>query len=476
MCFNISGSWHVPACPCDREPAAPGEPVRCKRFQRWAAAAGLQDVIQPGRYEALLEAAKNGSPHFSVEKERQLELDVGRTWPALCIFADGCGRESLSNLLKAWIIYDGETAQKHRQQEASASNDGETSGRSEAVGYVQGMSFIVMALLWHAGAEEAAFWLFVALVQNYDLRSMFEAPDMHGLKVRSFTIVQLVHQEMPDLSAHLAEHLQNSLSLLFTDWLLTLCAGSVPLVPLSHLWDHFFDQGYSVIYRLILARLRCLRPWLLGETDFGALVHLVKNAHVDFVGPDDQPCPRPPRLPAFEPEEVPPSPGGKTSQQPITSRRKNLLRRLVRARDGASRRSSLPPELGNSGVSEDEPREEPSQPSQPSPKKPFCQSCEGAGSENCASWEKLVAIHLQAEVIDLARTAHYERMLAAPVLCPKSVEEHLREDNAELMAQNAKLKQELQDALQQVESLKREMEATRLRSRLVLQTCLRPPP
>lgn len=79
-------------------------------------------------------------------------------------------------------------------------------------------------------------------------------------------------------------------------------------------------------------------------------------------------------------------------------------------------------------------------------------------------------------MIDLARTAHYERMLAAPVLCPKSVEEHLREDNAELMAQNAKLKQELQDALQQVESLKREMEATRLRSRLVLQTCLRPPP
>ena len=343
---------------------------------------------------------------------------------------------------------------------------------------------------------------------------MFEAPDMHGLKVRSFTIVQLVHQEMPDLSAHLAEHLQNSLSLLFTDWLLTLCAGSVPLVPLSHLWDHFFDQGYSVIYRLILARLRCLRPWLLGETDFGALVHLVKNAHVDFVGPDDQPCPRPPRLP--EPPE-PPSPktGGTSQPQPVTSRRKNLLRRLVRARDGA-RRSSLPPELGNSGVSEDEPREEPSQ---PSPRKPFCQSCEGAGSENCASWEKLVAIHLQAEVIDLARTAHYERMLAAPVLCPKSVEEHLREDNAELlaqlvayffgtlksfqflfglevvegqgsmaahappslanlrlMAQNTKLKQELQDALQQVESLKREMEATRLRSRLVLQTCLRPPP
>ena len=421
----ISSSWHVPACPCDRV-AGPGGELGCQRFQRWSLAAGLEDVMTtagPGRYHQLLEAAKAGSPHFSVEKERQLELDVGRTWPSLCIFAEGCGRDSLSNLLKAWIVYDGETAQEHRQK--ASNGEGTPSGASEAVGYVQGMNFIVMALLWHAGAEEAAFWLFVALVQNYDLRSMFEAPDMHGLKVRSFTIVQLVHQEMPDLSAHLAEHLQNSLSLLFTDWLLTLCAGSVPLVPLSHLWDEFFDQGYSVIYRLILARLRCLRPWLLGETDFGALVHLVKNAHVDF-GPNDQPCPRPPRLPAFEPfepEELPPTPEAASASSAASaplSRRQRLLRRLVRSRD-ANRRSSLPPELG--AVSEEE----------VSPRRPFCQSCEGAGSENCASWEKLVKTHLQAEVIDLARTSHYERMLAEPALCRKSVEENLREDNAQLL-------------------------------------------
>ena len=488
MCFNISASWQVPACPCDREPGGPGDPVRCERFQRWATAARLEEVIEPGRYEELLKAARGGSPHFSVEKERQLELDVGRTWASLCVFADG-GRESLSNLLKAWIVYDGETAQEYRQKATSDDTMNAAQGRSEAVGYVQGMNFIVMALLWHAGAEEAAFWLFVALVQNYDLRSMFEAPDMHGLKVRSFTIVQLVHQEMPDLSAHLAEHLQNSLSLLFTDWLLTLCAGSIPLVPLSHLWDEFFDQGYSVIYRLILARLRCLRPWLLSETDFGALVHLVKNAHIDFLGPQDQPCPRPPRLRVVEAESeavFPPSASEPVSGQSqsgpvVTSRRKSLLRRLVpRSRDSRdsvdgshrSRRSSeIPPELGNSV--EDEDREVSAR--DESPRRPFCPSCEGSGSESCASWEKLVKTHLQAEVIDLQRTKHYERMLAVPV-GHKSVEEHLREDNAQLSAENAKLKQELNDALQQVESLRREMAATRSRSRMVLETCLKPFP
>ncbi|CAJ1355275.1 unnamed protein product, partial [Effrenium voratum] len=218
MCLPDFHGTHVPACQCERSA------LLCERFERWAKAARLEDVMQCGRYEKLLEAARNGSPHLSREKERQLQLDVERTWPSLSIFADGCsGRESLSNLLKAWIVYDGETVQEQRQQEASI----------EAVGYVQGMNFIVMALLWHAGAEEAAFWLFVAMVHHYNLRGMFEPPDMHGLKVRSFTIAQLVQQEMPDLSAHLAEHLQNSLSLLFTEWLLTLFAGSLPLVPLA---------------------------------------------------------------------------------------------------------------------------------------------------------------------------------------------------------------------------------------------------
>ncbi|CAE7947915.1 Tbc1d1, partial [Symbiodinium sp. KB8] len=182
------------------------------------------------------------------------------------------------------------------------------------------MNFIVTALLWHCMAEEAVFWLFVATVHNYDLRSMFEAPDMHGLKVRSFTIAQLVHQEMPDLSAHLAEHMQNSLSLLFTEWLLTLFAGSMPLTPLAILWDHFFQEGYSVIYRLILARLRCLRPWLLAETDFGVLVHLVKNAHLDFIGPDCRPWPRParPGLPGFAVEESSPKRGEGVSRSAHT--------------------------------------------------------------------------------------------------------------------------------------------------------------
>ncbi|CAK0796452.1 unnamed protein product [Prorocentrum cordatum] len=121
--------------------------------------------------------------------------------------------------------------------------------------------------------------------------------DMRGLRVRGFTVAQLLQQRMPELSEHLAEYLRNDLSLLLTEWLLTLFASSVPLGPVASLWDRFFEEGYVAIYRLALARLRCLQPWLRAETDFASLVHLIKEAHVEFDCSSGEPQPL---LPAGE--------------------------------------------------------------------------------------------------------------------------------------------------------------------------------
>merc|ERR1712107_153666 len=159
---------------------------------------------------------------------------------------------------------------------------GYDSTHRQAIGYVQGMSSIASHLLWHAGSEEQASRVFVAMMQHYGLRCMFEAPDMHGLKMLSFIVSQLLLEAMPDLGEHLAEHLQNKLGVALADWLVTIFATSVPLDPLALFWDFFFEEGYTAVYRLILARLRCLRPFLLRETDFGNLVRLIKSTHVEF--------------------------------------------------------------------------------------------------------------------------------------------------------------------------------------------------
>lgn len=190
----------------------------------------------------------------------------------------------LTNILAAWVVFE---ADCHAAMVAA----GDTA-RCACVGYVQGMSFLAMNLLWHSGREEASFLMFVAMMRNCNLQTMFEPPDMHGLKMRAFTAIQLLRFAMPDLSDHLAEYLQNSLELLLADWLLTLFSSSVALGPLAELWDRFFELGYSAIYRLILSRLRALKPWLLQEKDFTQLTNLVRFAHVDFDRIDGQLVPR----------------------------------------------------------------------------------------------------------------------------------------------------------------------------------------
>lgn len=256
-----------PPCSCPRLRA--GVRLRCARFEKWSQACNIRGRVPPGRYAALLAEARHTPSPVDSQTKRQVALDVDRTCPMLNFFQGGAGRDMLSNILLAWVVFDA----------SSSAAPGEECMR---VGYVQGMSFIAMNLLWHAGREEAAFVVFVAMMEQYGLKSMFEPPDMRGLKMRAFTVTQLLRINMPDLSDHLAEYLQNNLELLLADWLLTLFASSVALAPLALVWDGFFETGYVAIYRSILARLRCLQPWLLKERDFTRLTNLVRFAHVDF--------------------------------------------------------------------------------------------------------------------------------------------------------------------------------------------------
>lgn len=70
----------------------------------------------------------------------------------------------------------------------------------------------------------------------------------------------------------------------------------------------------------------------------------------------------------------------------------------------------------------------------------MCISIYFFGLAPCSKWilsalnKPQVKVHLQQEVLDPARTAHYERMLAEPpaALCQsKSMEENLREENTQ---------------------------------------------
>jgi len=42
-----------------------------------------------------------------------------------------------------------------------------------SIGYVQGMNFIAASLLYHS-SEEVAFWLFVSLIEDYEMRDIYQ--------------------------------------------------------------------------------------------------------------------------------------------------------------------------------------------------------------------------------------------------------------------------------------------------------------
>ncbi len=64
-------------------------------------------------------------------------------------------------------------------------------------GYVQGMNFIVGQLLVHC-AEEVAFWLFISLLEDYEVRDNFEH-GLPGLYKHCQIIDLLIMEQLPKL-------------------------------------------------------------------------------------------------------------------------------------------------------------------------------------------------------------------------------------------------------------------------------------
>ncbi len=79
----------------------------------------------------------------------QIKRDLNRTFPTCTYFTEGhTGQADMERVLSAYAKYDAQ------------------------IGYVQGMNFVVGALLYHC-SEEIAFWLFVSLIEDYEIRDIY---------------------------------------------------------------------------------------------------------------------------------------------------------------------------------------------------------------------------------------------------------------------------------------------------------------
>ncbi|QDS73820.1 hypothetical protein FKW77_006234 [Venturia effusa] len=148
----------------------------------------------------------------------------------------------------------------------------------EAVGYAQGMNFIVMPLLLNMSHEEA-FCVFVRLMNQYGMREMF-VQDMPGLHLHLYQFERLLEDFEPALYCHL--HRRGVGPILYaTQWFLTLFAYRFPLPLAIRIYDLILSEGLGAILKFALVLMQQNSVELLKMQDMGQLTTFLKERVFD---------------------------------------------------------------------------------------------------------------------------------------------------------------------------------------------------
>lgn len=205
------------------------------RGQVWPSIAGARDSHLHAEFQRL---ATEPSPYDGL-----IGKDVGRSFPNVEMFRekDGEGQVMLGRVLKAFSLYD------------------------DAIGYCQGLGFVVGPLLMHM-SEPEAFCILVRLMEHYDLRSCY-LPDLSGLHLRIYQFQQLLTKHLPELSTHLDK--LNIEPLYVSQWFLSFFAATCPLPMLLRIYDVILSEGATeTLMRVALSLMQRNESKLLAFTEF----------------------------------------------------------------------------------------------------------------------------------------------------------------------------------------------------------------
>ncbi|KAK7897265.1 hypothetical protein LTR67_005154 [Exophiala xenobiotica] len=149
----------------------------------------------------------------------------------------------------------------------------------DAVGYPQGMNFIVMPLLFTM-PEEEAFCLLVRLMNKYQLRDLF-IQDMPGLHLHLYQFERLLEDLEPALYCHLNRRSVRP-QLYATQWFLTLFAYRFPLQLVMRVFDLILCEGLEgAILKFGMAVIQRNVQTLLAMQDMQALTNFLKEKIFD---------------------------------------------------------------------------------------------------------------------------------------------------------------------------------------------------
>ena len=160
-----------------------GIPARRRQllWPRLVRAEELKGSEPPGYYESLLAMPRAAQGDEGYAAERQIELDLARTFPGHRLLSTPDGETKLRSVLIAY------------------------SRRDPVVGYVQGMGFVAALLLVFVDEPEDAFWCLACIVE-WLLPKDFYSPTLLGLRTEQAVFSELVASKLPRVAAQFETH------------------------------------------------------------------------------------------------------------------------------------------------------------------------------------------------------------------------------------------------------------------------------
>ena len=178
-------------------------------------------------YENLLKVHEK-SLDINGDNLRQIKKDLNRTYPSTTIFKKEKIINKLKNVLRAYSNYD------------------------NTIKYFQGMNFIVGFFLYHCD-EHIAFWLFVSLIEDYDLRRLF-MENFPGLKLHVHRVETILKNEYNDYWTKF-QAIGVKVEIFMVEWLFSLFSSLIPLDLQIDFYKGFFSKGWIFFYKMAISAI-----------------------------------------------------------------------------------------------------------------------------------------------------------------------------------------------------------------------------
>ena len=190
-------------------------------------------------YEGLLQICDR-KLDATGENILQIRKDLNRTFPSSIIMKSQRIQAKLKNVLRAFSNYEPELK------------------------YFQGMNFIVGFLLYHCD-ENIAFWLFVALFEEYNYREIF-SKNFPGLKKHVDNVKFILEKYSPKLYKEL-DQAGVTYEIFMIEWLYSLFSSIIPLELQMGFYKGFYCEGWKFFYKLCISIITSAKGTFKGPEE-----------------------------------------------------------------------------------------------------------------------------------------------------------------------------------------------------------------